>query len=289
MWLRRSVFWRINTQLHADVPQFKVFPSGQICQVHVFVECEATHPVVLRRLVSLTCSHWLSFLSAHKEDIIWAHSRQMSDRRAHRWWQTQKSQSLKLQSATKQAFVQSFFIFFSHMPSGWRPVWSVWPECYSSRARLPASGRPPWLQGCCWVGWAFQAYPLSPGAFTPAMRCSISCRCTQLTRSECAVKWVLDFLCKVIITLQFLFSQAELGVATQSSETGFFWISEGLKKKSRSLRNASVNVTYALICFSMRYSLKWRHQNRKVIRSHCFIWDILLLFIYHHLFPLKIL
>lgn len=33
-------------------------------------------------------------------------------------------------------------LFFSLMPSGWRPVWSVWAGGYSSRAQLLASGRP---------------------------------------------------------------------------------------------------------------------------------------------------
>lgn len=42
----------------------------------------------------------------------------------------------------------------------------------------------PWLQSCRWVGWAFRSYPLSPGAFTPAMRCSISRRCTRLTPTQ---------------------------------------------------------------------------------------------------------
>lgn len=146
MWLRRSVIWRKDQHfLQSDTHgllSVESIPPGQMCLTCVFfVKCEAAHPVVSVALPSGSL-HVLSFcfLSAHKEDIKWAHSRQMSDRRAHCWWQTQKKANPQNYSQPLSRLLCN--LFFSHMPSGWRPVWSVWLRGYSSRARLPASGRP---------------------------------------------------------------------------------------------------------------------------------------------------
>lgn len=75
------------------------------------------------------------------------------------------------------------------------------------------------------------------------------------TQTECAVKWVLYF--PVIIALQFLFSQAELGVV--SFEAGIYWLSVGSERIP--VRECDL-------------SKKERHENHKGIRSHCFIVPI---------------
>lgn len=55
----------------------------------------------------------ICFLSAHKEDIKWAHSRQMSDRRAHRWWQTQKKKKANPQNYSQPLSRLLCSLFFS--------------------------------------------------------------------------------------------------------------------------------------------------------------------------------
>ena len=83
----------------------------------------------------------------------------------------------------------------------------------------------PWLQGCCWVGWAFRSYPLSPGALTSAVSRSISCRCTRLTQTECAVKWdLLSIRTLSPSHLSFLrLNKVSLGRALKQAFTGSVW------------------------------------------------------------------
>lgn len=155
------------------------------------------------------------------------------------------------------------------MPSGWRPVWSVWSEYYSSQALLPASDRT--------LDYRAAAESAGHSSLIPYHQVHLLQLCPAWFPAD-ALNWLkpsvqsykfYTYPCKVIITTQFLFSQAELGVAWQRFETGSYWISVGFKKNNQSvyLTTASVNVTWS--SFSMRYFEKKR-QNHKGIKSHCF-------------------
>lgn len=179
--------------IHMSYCHWKVFLEDK----YVRLACvfSSTHPVVSVGALPSGSLHILSFafcLSIKKTS---------SELIADRWVIEELTADDRHKKANPQNYSQPlsrllcnlfFFFFFFSLPH------AVWLEaCLECLARgllitsAAASIRPsPWLQGCCWAGWAFQSYPLSPGAFTLAMHCSISCRCTQ---TECAVKWVLYF------------------------------------------------------------------------------------------------
>lgn len=111
----------------------------------------------------------------------------MSDRRAHRWWQTgKKANPQNYSEPLSRLLCSRIFSFLPHA------VWlEACLECLAQGLLITSAAASirssPWLQGCCRVGWTCQSYPSSPGAFTAATHRSISCRCT---RTECAVKQV---------------------------------------------------------------------------------------------------
>lgn len=105
------------------------------------------------------------------------------------------------------------------MPPGWRPVWSVWlgvthHECGCQHQVVPLITELPLsrlgvpvlslITRCIYSGNALLDFPQMHSVDT---------------------KPVLCFPRKVIITIRFAFSWAELGVARWNFEAGIYWIS----------------------------------------------------------------